>query len=186
MLTARESGRLIGAIVLDQESDRIGEVRQVFVDEGTEAPTWVGVRLGVFGGEVLVPLAGADWDERALHAAVTRSSARTAPPVDLDAPLSIAEHELICRHYGIPTVRYPREDLDPDLFVEDGTISYSVQDVDMVDDDRDETGSAHEAPLLEQRDLGKAMEAAAEERTEGVSGHMLSRSSDPSEEPKQS
>lgn len=145
MFTKEESERLIGATVLDQDSDRIGEVRQVFVDEQTEAPVWVGVRLGVFGGEVLVPLEGSEWDEQSLHAAVSRSSARTAPEVDLDEPLTVQEHETVCRHYGIPTVLHPREDLDPDLF--DGSrVSYSVQDGST--DDR-----SPREPLHESRDV---------------------------------
>lgn len=154
MFTKEESERLIGATVLDQDSDRIGEVRQVFVDEQTEAPVWVGVRLGVFGGEVLVPLEGSEWDDQSLHAAVSRSSARTAPEVDLDEPLTVQEHETVCRHYGIPTVLHPREDMDPDLF--DGSrVSYSVQD-----DDADESPS--QEPLHESRDADAVRRSRAE------------------------
>lgn len=178
MITAEESQRLIGATVLGPESDRIGEVRQVFLDADTELPAWVGVRVGLFGGEVLVPLEGADWDERALHTPVTRSSAKASPEIDLDEPLSVEEHERLCRHYGIPSVRHPREHLDPAMF-EDAAISYSVKDVGMAETDGSAPVPSSGLRTAEQSDLGETVEAASEERTEGVSGHMLARTPAP-------
>ena len=130
MITVDEAERLIGATALDREDGRIGEIQQVFLDSGTDAPTWVGVRVGLLGAEVLVPLDGADWDDHELRTVVSRSSARSAPEVDLDEPLTVEEQELLLTHYGIPCVRRPRADIDLSSF-DCETLSYSVHEDDL-------------------------------------------------------
>lgn len=126
MITTADAEHLIGAMALDPANDRIGEIRQVFLDADTDRPTWVGVRVGLMGTEVLVPLDGAAWDDRTLHAAVSRSSARDAPAVDLDEPLTDVEQERLLRHYGIPCVCTPRERFE--VLQDDEPLSYSVKD----------------------------------------------------------
>lgn len=120
---------MIGADALDAQDDRIGEVGQVYVDEHTERPTWVSVRLGLLSGaEVLVPLEDAEWDERTLHVAVERKVAREAPRKEMDEPLTVAEEERLYTHYGMPTVRHPREEADL-LADPPKDVCYSVSDV---------------------------------------------------------
>lgn len=127
MITTADVKTMIGATVLDRDDDRIGEIRQVFLEPESEKPTWVGVRIGLLGTEVLVPLEGADWTESALHADVSRSIARTAPAVDLDEPLSAEEEDRLLRHYGIPRSCPLREELDLAAY-DDEPVSYSVSD----------------------------------------------------------
>lgn len=127
MITMQDAEHMIGAPVVDRANDRIGEVRQVFLDSTTEQPVWVGVRVGLLGAEVLVPLGGADWDEHALHAAVSRSVAKQAPSVDLDEPLTADEEDRLLWHYGIPCERRPRSEIDLSAY-EDESVSYSVKD----------------------------------------------------------
>ena len=137
---------MIGADVLDRDDDRIGEVRQVFVDAESEQPTWVGVRVGLLGAEVLVPLDGADWDESTVRADVTRTCARSAPAVDLDEPLTEQGQDLLLRHYGIPHTCTPRSELDLSVFDGDA-ISYSVDDRADDTDSRASAAAAHPAPV---------------------------------------
>lgn len=127
MITMQDAEQMIGAPVVDRENDRIGEIRQVFLDSDTEQPVWVGVRVGLLGAEVLVPLGGADWDDHALHTAVSRSVAKQAPSVDLDEPLTADEEDRLLWHYGIPCVRHPRGEVDLPEYA-DASVSYSVND----------------------------------------------------------
>jgi hypothetical protein len=128
MITTDLIDRLIGADAVDQQDDRIGEISQVYVDEESASPTWVSVRLGLLSSaEVLVPLEDAKWDDRALHVAVERQTAREAPRKEMDEPLTVQEESRLYTHYGIPCIRHPRSELGvPQAEVED--VCYSIHD----------------------------------------------------------
>lgn len=128
MITTDHIDGMLGADALDLQDDRIGEVSQVYVDEESDRPTWVSVRLGLLSGaEVLVPLEDAEWDDRALHVAVERDVARDAPRKEMDEPLTVGEEERLYTHYGIPTIRHHRSEnelLETDI----DDVCYSVQE----------------------------------------------------------
>ncbi|MGT2425206.1 PRC-barrel domain-containing protein [Amnibacterium kyonggiense] len=128
MITVDDIDSLIGADALDRQDDRIGEVGQVYVDEETERPTWVSIRLALLSGdEVLVPLEDADWDERNLRVVVDRQVVRDAPRKAMDEPLTVGEEERLYTYYGIPTERHQRE--ENDLLEHDvADVCYSVHD----------------------------------------------------------
>ena len=119
MITSDVIDSMIGADALDRSDDRIGEVGQVYIDEETDRPTWVSVRLALLSGdEVLVPLEDAEWDDRSLHVIVDRQAVRDAPRKAMDEPLTVGEEERLYTYYGIPTERHPREEnvlLDDDV-----------------------------------------------------------------------
>ncbi len=128
MITTEAIASMIGADALDMQDDRIGEINQVYVDEQTDHPTWVSVRLGLLSGaEVLVPLEDAEWDERSLHVAVERRVAREAPRKEMDEPLTLEEQDRLYTHYGIPAVQHPRSELGL-MQVDQDEICYSVRD----------------------------------------------------------
>jgi hypothetical protein len=128
MITNDVIDSMIGADALDAKDDRIGEVSQVYVDEQTDHPTWVSVRLGLLrGAEVLVPLEDAEWDERVLRVAVVRSAAREAPRKEVDEALTVEEEERLYTHYGIPGLRRPRSDLGR-MKVDADDVCYSVHE----------------------------------------------------------
>lgn len=128
MITNAQVERMIGADALDANDDRIGEVSQVYLDESSDHPTWVSVRLGLLSGaEVLVPLDDAEWDDRVLHVTVDRDVAREAPRKEMDEPLTAIEQERLYTHYGIPTIRHPRSELGR-MEVDPSEVSYSVHE----------------------------------------------------------
>lgn len=128
MITTEAIAGMIGADALDLQDDRIGEINQVYVDEQTDHPTWVSVRLGLLSGaEVLVPLEDAEWDERSLHVAVDRKVAREAPRKEMDEPLTLEEQDRLYTHYGIPAVQHPRSELGL-MQVDQDEICYSIRD----------------------------------------------------------
>jgi hypothetical protein len=133
MITTDVIDRIIGADALDVQDDRIGEVSQIYIDELTDRPTWVSVRLGLLSGaEVLVPLENAEWDERSLHVDVERRIARDAPRKEMDEPLTVGEEERLYTHYGIPALRHPRAEAEL-LEADTSDVCYSVRDAPAVD-----------------------------------------------------
>jgi hypothetical protein len=129
MITTDAIDSMIGADALDLQHERIGEVGQIYVDEQTDRPTWVSVRLGLLSGaEVLVPLEEAEWDDRVLHLAVERKIAREAPRKGMDEPLTVGEEERLFTHYGMPTVRHQREEAAL-LANPPKDVCYSVSDI---------------------------------------------------------
>lgn len=102
MIAARDIEAIIGAEAVGPDHDRIGTVSQVFLDEQSAMPTWVSVRLGLFGlSECMVPLEAADWDEQALHVAVSRDVVKHAPHVPQKDELSLNDQARLYQHYGI-------------------------------------------------------------------------------------
>src|SRR5687768_6873230 len=55
--------QFIGCSLVNSDHDRIGEIKEVYLDERTGQPEWFAVRTGMFGNRVsFVPIAGASWD----------------------------------------------------------------------------------------------------------------------------
>jgi len=127
MLTEDVIQLLIGADAVDTDNTRIGEISQVYLDADSEQPTWISVRLGLLrGAEVMVPLDGAEWGERELLTAVTKDLAKDAPRLEHDEPLTVLDQDRLYAHYGIPSVRHPRSEVDLD--VDPDEVCYSVRD----------------------------------------------------------
>jgi uncharacterized protein (TIGR02271 family) len=90
-----------GATVYDSDGDKIGSVEEIFYDEQTNQPEWVGIGTGFFGTKrVLVPLEGADLRGDALHVPYSKSHVKDSPDVDVDEISEDAERELYS-YYGI-------------------------------------------------------------------------------------
>lgn len=102
MITKEDARQLAGQDLFDRNGDRIGEIRQVFVDDTTAEPTWVAVRTGWFGvTESFVPLAGVDASGRELRAAFDKSTVKDAPRLATDEPLTVQDEDSLYRHYGL-------------------------------------------------------------------------------------
>jgi hypothetical protein len=79
-----------------------GQVRGHFGDVESAEPVWLIVKLGRFGGRlVVVPARSCAGGGGRVWVAHERSVIRSAPVVDPTCPL-LREHELaICEHYGV-------------------------------------------------------------------------------------
>jgi uncharacterized protein (TIGR02271 family) len=90
-----------GATVYDSDGDKIGSVEEIFYDEQTNQPEWVGIGTGFFGTKrVLVPLEGADLRGDALHVPYSKSHVKDSPNVEADEISEDAERELYA-YYGV-------------------------------------------------------------------------------------
>jgi hypothetical protein len=81
MTTPQQWENMIGLTATDADSDKIGQVGQVYLDEGTGKPEWVTVSTGMFGTrQSFAPLYGSSVRGDQLVLAVSRQLVKDAPP----------------------------------------------------------------------------------------------------------
>jgi uncharacterized protein (TIGR02271 family) len=94
-------GELRGAPVYDSSGDKIGTVEELFWDEETRTPEWIGVGTGMFGTKrVLVPVTGASSDGDAVTVPYSKDQVKDSPDIDADE-ISQSTEEQLYAHYGL-------------------------------------------------------------------------------------
>ncbi len=90
-----------GADVYDSDGDKIGSVEDIYYDEQTNQPEWIGIGTGFFGTKrVLVPVEGADMRGDGLYVPYSKSHVKDSPDIDADEISEDAERELYS-YYGL-------------------------------------------------------------------------------------
>ena len=94
---------VIGNTVYDSAGDKIGKVKQIYVDNASGNPTWAAVSTGMFSSDSMVPLAGAQHepDKGTLQVGVDKAHVKSAPYLDDDGRISPAAEQELFRHYGV-------------------------------------------------------------------------------------
>jgi hypothetical protein len=88
--------------MVDRDSNKIGEVVDIYLDTETDRPEWAVVRTGLFGlRSTFVPLAEAREVGDELQVPHQRSQVKQAPNIEPDGQLSAAEETELYRHYGL-------------------------------------------------------------------------------------
>jgi hypothetical protein len=90
-----------GRDVVAPDGERLGTVELIFLDEATDVPEWVLVRLGEDDHAAFVPLVGATVEERSIRVEQARERVAAAPRLDVDKTLTIAEVRQLYEHYGL-------------------------------------------------------------------------------------
>ena len=91
-----------GRVMVDRDSDKIGEVVDIYLDNETDRPEWAVVRTGLFGlRSTFVPLAEAREVGDELQVPHHRLQVKQAPNIEPDGQLSAAEEAELYRHYGL-------------------------------------------------------------------------------------
>jgi hypothetical protein len=91
-----------GRVMVDRDSDKIGEVVDIYLDNETDRPEWAVVRTGLFGlRSTFVPLAEAREVGDELQVPHQRLQVKQAPNIEPDGQLSAAEEAELYRHYGL-------------------------------------------------------------------------------------
>lgn len=92
----------LGRVMVDRDSNKIGEVVDIYLDNETDRPEWAVVRTGLFGlRSTFVPLADAREVGDELQVPHQRLQVKQAPNIDPDGHLSAAEEAELYRHYGL-------------------------------------------------------------------------------------
>ena len=97
---------LFNATAYDKAGEKLGSVKEVFVDEQSGQPTFVEVNHGLFGmSSSLVPLRGHDFTGEELKLAFSKDRIENAPDFDSDKPLTPEAQADIFKHYDLENVQ---------------------------------------------------------------------------------
>jgi len=95
-----------GAPVYDSLGDKIGKVEEIYYDEQTHAPEWIGIGTGFFGTKrVLVPVQRGQVTEDGLIVGYSKEQVKDSPAIDEDEISEQREAELAA-YYGLG---YPQQ-----------------------------------------------------------------------------
>jgi uncharacterized protein (TIGR02271 family) len=90
-----------GAPVYDSDGDKIGKVEEIYYDEQTRIPEWIGIGTGFFGNKrVLVPVEGAAAKGDGLIVAYSKQQVKDSPDID-DDELSEQSEADLAAYYGL-------------------------------------------------------------------------------------
>src|SRR3954468_5167761 len=90
-----------GRDVLTADGDRLGTVDLIFLDEATDLPEWVLVRLEDGDDSTCAPPAGANVEVRGTRVEPERERIAAAPRMGVEETLSVAEERRLYEHYGL-------------------------------------------------------------------------------------
>ena len=101
MIEPGSMNSLFDADVVGSDDDRLGTVKQVYVDAETGEPQFITVTTGLFGtSQSFVPLDDATFDGETLHVGFDKATVKHAPRIENDGTLSEDEEERIWAYYG--------------------------------------------------------------------------------------
>ena len=90
-----------GRTVRDSTGDKLGTFGDIYLDRVHDAPTWAGVKTGLFGRhESFVPISSVTEQDDDLVVPYTAEQVKDAPRVDPDVALTEAEEQALYSHYG--------------------------------------------------------------------------------------
>lgn len=92
-----------GKSVVDRDGGKIGALEAVYVDTGSDEPSFATVEVGLPGRKrlVFVPLAGATVAPAHVKVQIDKKQAKNAPSIDTDGELLAADEPGIFEHYGL-------------------------------------------------------------------------------------
>ena len=90
-----------GAEIYSSDGEKIGSVEEIFVDEETNQPEWIGLGTGFFGTKrTLVPVQGAERRGDGFTVPYSKGQVKDAPDIDSDEISQETEAQLYS-HYGL-------------------------------------------------------------------------------------
>jgi len=92
-----------GQNVVDADGHKIGELEAIYVDTGTDLPSFGTVKVGMVGRHrlVFVHLDKATVGPGYLKVAYNKKQVKDAPSIDTDGELLAADEEAVFAHYGL-------------------------------------------------------------------------------------
>jgi hypothetical protein len=92
-----------GHDVVDAQGHKIGELEAVYVDTGTDLPSFATVKVGMPTRHrlVFVPLDQATVGPGYLKVSYDKKQVKDAPSIDTDGELPAGDEEAIFKHYGL-------------------------------------------------------------------------------------
>ena len=164
---------LTTATAYDRDGEKLGSVKEVYINDSTGQPDFVEVGHGLFGmSSSIVPLRGHRLDSENLQLAFTKDRIQDAPNIRDDDHLSDEDHATIYRHFGLDGT--PNEtEYEPHRFDDDYDRDYDRRDYDRDRDlqrDAVEPTPAQGMPGDQVVAAGVTGAAAAPQGTDGTDG----------------
>jgi uncharacterized protein (TIGR02271 family) len=104
-MTAKDLNAMVGQTLVGPGGEKIGKIRDVYIDQRSREPEWLTVATGMFGSKVsFVPLSGVRRDTEGDYTATfDKEQVKGAPTAEADGTLSEAEEDQLYRHYAMTT-----------------------------------------------------------------------------------
>jgi uncharacterized protein (TIGR02271 family) len=100
-MTMNELAQMQGKPVYDSLGEKIGSVEEIFYDQQTNQPEWIGIGTGFLGTKrVLVPIEGADVSRDGISVRYDKKQVKGSPDIDSDVLSEATEHKLYA-YYGL-------------------------------------------------------------------------------------
>jgi len=92
-----------GHAVVDLDGKKIGELEAVYVDTGTDQPSFATIKIGLPPRQrlVFVPLTGATVGPGHVRVAYAKKQVKSGPPIDTDGELAAGAEGAIFAHYDL-------------------------------------------------------------------------------------
>jgi hypothetical protein len=92
-----------GHDVVDADGHKIGELEAIYVDTGTDLPSFGTVKVGIINRQrlVFVPFNQATVGPGYLKVCFDKKQVKEAPSIDTDGVLPADDEEAIFKHYGL-------------------------------------------------------------------------------------
>jgi uncharacterized protein (TIGR02271 family) len=91
-----------GREVIGRDGEKIGKLKEIYLDYETDTPEWALVNTGLFGTKSnFVPLAGAAPAREDVQVQFTKEQVKEAPGIADEGELSQEEEATLYRHYGL-------------------------------------------------------------------------------------
>jgi hypothetical protein len=92
-----------GHDVVDADGHKVGKLEAIYVDTGTDLPSFATVTVGMPGRQrlVFVPLDRATVGPEYLKVFYGKKLLKGAPSIDIDGELLAADEEAVFKHYGL-------------------------------------------------------------------------------------
>jgi hypothetical protein len=104
-----------GSTVVDRDGRKVGTFHEVYLDEGTSAPTWAAVKTGPLGlRRRVVPIVDAESDGTRVRIPFTKEQVLSAPTIDAEGWVPESDRSVVLRHYGIHAGRRQGETNRPE------------------------------------------------------------------------
>ena len=103
-----------GREVVGRDGRKIGTFDEIYLDEGTNEPTWAAVKTGPFRlRRRVVPIADAQADGDSVRVPFSKDQVRSAPTIDSEGWVPERDQATILRHYGLKDAGPPSEPQQP-------------------------------------------------------------------------
>jgi uncharacterized protein (TIGR02271 family) len=102
MLGINDVQQLVGRTVYSTGGDKIGDIRQVYLNDRTEQPEFITVNTGLLGSnESFVPVAEVQVSDDSVTVPYDKDKVKNAPDVAPDGHISEAQEQELHAYYGL-------------------------------------------------------------------------------------